>query len=122
MAKMYVRFETPKELADKAYEAIELARSTGKIGKGANEVTKYAERGQSVLVVISEDVEPEEIVAHLPLLCEEKGIPYVYVPSKHELGKACGIDVAASSACIVTPGKAKELVDEIAEKVKALKK
>ncbi len=122
MAKVYVRFETPKEIADKAYEAVELARSTGKVAKGANEVTKYAERGQGMLVVISEDVEPPEIVAHLPALCEERGIPYVYVPSKHELGKACGIDVASSSACIVAPGKAKELVEEIAEKVKALKK
>ncbi len=122
MAKIYVRFETPKELADKAYEAVELARSTGKIGKGANEVTKYAERAQAALVVISEDVEPEEIVAHLPILCEERGIPYIYVPSKLELGKACGLSVNASTACIVTPGKAKELVEEIAEKVSALKK
>ncbi len=122
MAKIYVRFAVPKELADKAYEAIELARSTGKIGKGANEVTKFTERGQASLVVISEDVEPEEIVAHLPLLCEEKGIPYVYVPSKQELGKACGLQVNASCACIVTPGKAKDLVEEIAEKVSALKK
>jgi len=119
---MYVRFQVPKELAEKAYEAIEVARSTGKINKGTNEVTKMVERGLAKLVVIAEDVEPEEVVAHLPLLCEEKNIPYVYVPSKEELGKASGLEVAAASACIVAPGKAKEIVEEIAEKVSALKK
>lgn len=121
MAKMYVRFEVPKELSDKAYEAVEIARSSGKINKGTNEVTKMVERGQTKLVLIAEDVEPEEIVAHLPFLCDEKGIPYVYVPSKDELGKASGIDKKAASVCIVNPGKAKELVEDIADKVKKLK-
>lgn len=122
MAKMYVRFEVPKELAEKAYEAIELARSTGKLAKGTNEVTKFVERGQAQLVVVAGDVEPEEVVAHLPMLCEEKKIPYVYVPSKQELGKAAGMEVPTASACVLTSGKAKELVEEISTKVKALKK
>ncbi len=120
--KSYIKFEVPKELADKALEAIQIARTTGKIVKGTNETTKYVERGQATLVYIAEDVDPEEIVMHLPPLCEEKNIPYIYVPSKKELGKACGINVAAASAAIINPGKAKELVDEIIEKLKALKK
>jgi large subunit ribosomal protein L7Ae len=122
MSKMYVRFEVPKELAEKAYEALETARSTGKIRKGTNEVTKLVERGQAKLVLIATDVEPEEIVAHLPMLCEEKKIPYIYVPDKMELGKASGIEVPTASSCIVNPGKAKEAVDEIVEQLKALKK
>jgi large subunit ribosomal protein L7Ae len=122
MAKIYVRFEVPKELVEMAYEALETARSTGKICKGTNEVTKFVERGQATLVLIAENVEPEEIVAHLPMLCEEKKIPYVYVPDKLELGKASGIEVSTASACIVTPGKAKEAVEEIVEKLDALKK
>jgi large subunit ribosomal protein L7Ae len=122
MAKMYVRFDVPKELAEKAYEALEVARSTGKICKGTNEVTKFVERGQAKLVLIATDVDPEEIVAHLPMLCEEKKIPYIYVPDKLELGKASGIEVASASACIINPGKAKEAVEEIIEQVDALKK
>ncbi|HDL15193.1 MAG TPA: 50S ribosomal protein L7ae [Euryarchaeota archaeon] len=122
MSKIYVKFETPKELVDKAYEAVELARSTGKIGKGANEVTKYVERAQATLVVMSENVEPEEILAHISLLCDERGIPYLYVPDKMELGKACGLSVNASTACVVTPGKARELIEEISETVATLKK
>ncbi len=117
----YVRFEVPKELAEKAYEALRIARETGKIKKGTNETTKAVERGLAKLVLIAEDVDPPEIVAHLPLLCEEKKIPYVYVPSKKRLGEAAGIEVSAASACIIEPGEAKSLVDEIVSKVQELK-
>ena len=78
---MYVKFEVPEELAEKAYEALEIARDTGRIRKGTNETTKAVEREEAVLVLIAEDVDPEEVVAHLPELCDEKGIPYVYVTS-----------------------------------------
>ncbi|AIF69347.1 50S ribosomal protein L7 [Palaeococcus pacificus DY20341] len=123
MAKpSYVKFEVPKELADKALEAVELARDTGRIRKGTNETTKAIERGQAKLVVIAEDVDPEEIVAHLPPLCEEKEIPYIYVPSKKELGAAAGIEVPSASVAIIEPGKGRELVEDIAAKVRELAK
>jgi len=118
----YVRFNVPPELAEKAYEALKKARETGgKIRKGTNETTKAVERGQAKLVIIAEDVDPPEIVAHLPLLCEEKKIPYVYVPSKKKLGEAAGIEVAAASAAIIEPGEAGELVEEIIREVQELK-
>ena len=118
----YVRFEVPPELAEKAYEALRKARETGgKIKKGTNKVTKAVERGLAKLVLIAEDVDPPEIVAHLPLLCDEKKIPYVYVPSKKKLGEAAGIEVAAASACIIDPGAAKELVDEIIREVNEIR-
>lgn len=120
MPKMYVKFEVPKDLAEKAYEVVEAVRSTGKLSKGTNEVTKFVERGQASMVFIAEDVEPEEVVAHLPMLCEEKNIPYIYVPSKQELGKASGLEVTTASVCVVNPGKAGELIDEVKEKLKAL--
>jgi len=117
----YVRFEVPAELAEKAYQAVELARKTGRIKKGTNETTKAVERGLAKLVVIAEDVDPPEIVAHLPLLAEEKKIPYVYVPSKKKLGEAAGIEVQAASVAIIDAGDAAQLVNEIATKVKELK-
>lgn len=122
MPKSYVKFEVPKELADRVLQAVETAKNTGKIKKGTNETTKAVEKGLAKLVVIAEDVEPEEIVMHLPALCDEKKIPYVYVPSKAELGKAAGLDVAAAAACIVEEGEAKDLVKEIVEKVNEIKK
>lgn len=123
MAKpIYVRFEVPKDLADKVYEAVEGARDTGKLRKGTNEVTKAIERKHVVLVVIAEDVEPAEIVAHLPALCDEKGIPYIYVPSKRELGVSAGIDVGAASIAIAEAGEATQTVKEITERIKELEK
>jgi len=119
---IYVRFEVPKELADKAYEAVEGARDSGKLRKGTNESTKAIERKQAALVVIAEDVEPAEIVAHLPPLCDEKGIPYIYVPSKRELGAAAGINVGAAAITIAEAGRAAATVKEIVERVRELKK
>lgn len=117
----YVRFEVPQELSEKAYEALSIARETGKIKKGTNETTKAVERGLARLVLIAEDVDPPEIVAHLPLLCEEKKIAYVYVPSKARLGKSAGIEVAAAAACIIEAGDAADLVDELVKKVAEIK-
>lgn len=118
----YARFDVPQELAEKLYEIVELSRTTGgKIRKGVNEVTKAVEGGEAKLVVIALDVDPEEIVAHLPLLCEERKIPYAYVPEKKRLGQAAGIEVAASSACVCDPGNAGELLNAIVEKIKEIK-
>jgi len=117
----YVKFDVPEELAMKVYDLVQKARETGKIKKGTNETTKAVERGLAKLVVIAEDVNPPEIVMHLPPLCEEKGIPYVYVPSKMELGKRAGINVQAASVAIIDPGEAKDLMEEIIRQVQELK-
>jgi large subunit ribosomal protein L7Ae len=117
----YVKFEAPKELQEKALDAVEQARDSGKIKKGTNEVTKAVERGNAKLVLIGSDVEPPEIVMHLPMLCEEKNIPYIYL-SKADIGDAVGIHVPTAAGCITEEGKAKEIVAELAEKIKELKK
>ncbi len=119
---MYVRFETPKELVEKSYQLVEFARDTGKLKKGTNEVTKMVERGDALLVVMAEDVSPEEILAHMPLLCEDKGIPYVYVPLKQDLGMACGLGKPTSSVAVLNPGKGKPLFEDVVGSVKSLKK
>ena len=111
-------FEASKELADKVYEAIEVAKTTGKIRKGTNEATKVIEKGQAKLVAIAKDVSPAEITMHLPLLSEEKGVPCVQVPSKEELGAAAGLDVGTGAVVIVLEGDAKQLIKEIAEQLK----
>lgn len=123
MAKpIFVRFEMPKELQDKAYEIVEVARDTGKVKKGSNEVTKLVERGEAVLVVMAEDVQPPEILAHLPLLCEERNIAYAYVPSKAELGNASGLEKPTAAVAVVDIGKGKPLLESLNEQVKKLKK
>ncbi len=98
---------------EKILEAVEVARTTGKIRKGSNEVTKAIERGQAKLVVVAQDVTPKEIVMHLPLLAKEKSIPYVEVPKKDELGASAGLGVGTAAVAIVQEGEAKKLVEEI---------
>lgn len=115
--KSYVKFETPKEVAEKAYEAVQIAKDTGRVRKGTNETTKLIEKGEAALVVIAEDVDPEEVVIHLPMLCDEKRIPYVYVPSKKDLGKAAGLEVSCAAVGIEKPGNASELINEIIAKL-----
>jgi len=122
MAKgYYVKFQVPQELVQPILEAVRVATQSGKVKKGTNEATKAIERGTSKLVVIAEDVEPPEVVAHLPIICEEQGASYVYVPSKQELGKALGIDVTSAAAAILDPGDAQHIIDEVNLKISKLK-
>ncbi|MHA1590712.1 MAG: 50S ribosomal protein L7Ae [Candidatus Njordarchaeales archaeon] len=118
----YVTWETPSELAGEALKLLEeVRREGGKVRKGVNETTKAIERGQAKLVYIAMDVNPPEIVMHLPPLCEERGVPYLFVPSKAELGKAAGIERPASSAAIVDPGRATEKLQRIIQKIRELR-
>ncbi len=118
----YVRFEVPKEVVEAAYEALKIARETGKIRKGTNETTKAVERGKAKLVLIAENVQPPEVVAHLPLLCDERKAPYVYVPEKQRIGEALGIGIGSAAAAIEEAGDADKLVQEILAKLKDIVK
>jgi len=117
----YVKFDIPKEVADAAYEALQIATQTGNVRKGTNETTKAVERAQAKLVIIAQDVDPPEVVAHLPILCEERKIPYVFVPKKEKLGTSAGIDVPAAATCITEAGDASALIKEISSRVEDLK-
>ena len=88
------------------YQILEKVKRTGKIEKGTNEVTKAIERGTAKLVVYASDVEPKEIVQHLPILCKEKNIPCQKVDSKQKLGIAVGLPVSASSVVVIEAGEA----------------
>ncbi|AFP65261.1 SNU13 snRNP subunit (nucleomorph) [Chroomonas mesostigmatica CCMP1168] len=90
------------ELTVQIFELIEIAKAFGQIKKGANETTKSINRGIAGLVIIAVDSDPLEIVLHLPLLCEDKNIPYIFVNNKYLLGKACGVPRAVIACSIVT--------------------
>lgn len=64
--------------------------------------TKTLNRGISEFIVMAADAEPLEILLHLPLLCEDKNVPYVFVPSKMALGRACGVTRPVISASVTT--------------------
>jgi len=116
-----VNFEVPNDAVNKSYEAITVAKATGKIRIGVNESTKAIERGLAKLIVIATDVSPEEVVMHLPVLCDEKRVPCSFVPSKEELGRSAGIQVPTSSIAITEEGDGKRLVSDIASTMEKLK-
>ena len=122
MAKAYyVKFDTPEDLVNPILESVRVAAQTGKVRKGTNEATKAIERGISKLIVIAEDVEPPEVVAHLPLICEEQKAAYAFVPSKQELGKALGIEVTSAAAAILDAGDAQHIIDEVVASMAKIK-
>ncbi|MFB6135999.1 MAG: 50S ribosomal protein L7Ae [Halobacteriaceae archaeon] len=118
---VYVDYDVPADLKERTLEALEMARDTGSVKKGTNETTKAVERGSAELVVIAEDVQPEEIVMHLPELADEKGIPYVFVESQDDLGHAAGLEVGSAAAAIVDVGDAEGDVEDIATKFEDLR-
>ena len=122
MAKAYyVKVDTPADLVSPILEALRVAAQTGKVRKGTNEATKAIERGISKLIIIAEDVEPPEVVAHLPLICEEQNAAYAFVPNKQELGKALGIEVTSAAAAILDAGDAQHIIDEVVASMAKIK-
>ena len=115
---MDLNADVSKDVVDKALEAIEVAVKSGKIKKGTNEVTKAIERGNAKLVVVAKDVNPKEIIMHLPALCEEKGIPLVPVPTREVLGSSAGLNIPTSAIAIIQEGESKVLIKEITSKLK----
>lgn len=117
MAKEYIKFQTPADLQAKILEAVEAARASGAVKKGVNETTKAIERSEAKLVVMAEDVDPAEIVMHLPGLCAEKKIPFGYVAEKTALGKAAGLSVPSAAVAITRTGGAELLVKDISSRL-----
>lgn len=116
------KFELPKELLEKQMQLLEKINKEGKVKIGINEVTKMIERGNAKFVVIAEDVNPAEIVMHLPLLCEEKKVPYSFVPTKKELGEKAGIEVGTAAIVVIDEGDNKKELETLAKKIAELKK
>jgi len=117
---VYVDYDTPADLAERALDALEVARDTGSVKKGTNETTKAVERGNAQLVYVAEDVSPEEIVMHLPEIAEEKGIPVVFVETQDDVGHAAGLEVGSAAAAIVDAGDASDDIEDIGSKVEEL--
>ena len=85
---VHIAFETPKDVQDSVYELVKLVGSgEGRLKKGSNEVTKAAERGTAQMIVMAENVNPAELLAHVPLICKEKSIPFIYVEDQAYLAE-----------------------------------
>ncbi|XP_053676874.1 NHP2-like protein 1 homolog [Anopheles nili] len=99
-------------LTSKIMTLIQQAVNYKQLRRGANEATKTLNRGLSEFIVMAADAEPIEIILHLPLLCEDKNVPYVFVRSKQALGRACGVS-RPIVACSVTIDEGSQLKSQI---------
>ena len=98
---VHIAFETPKDVQDSVYELVKLVGSgEGRLKKGSNEVTKAAERGTAKMIVMAENVNPAELLEHIPLICKEKKIPFIYVEDQAYLAEAAGMSSGAKTAAI----------------------
>ncbi|CAI0382768.1 unnamed protein product [Linum tenue] len=127
------RFEEPSSASSGALEIsscsgeitildlVQQAANYKQLKKGANEATKTLSRGISEFVVMAADTEPLEILLHLPLLAEDKNVPYVFVPSKQALGRACGV-TRPVIACSMTTNEGSQLKSQIQQLKDAIEK
>ncbi|KAK5790731.1 hypothetical protein VI817_008018 [Penicillium citrinum] len=99
-------------LSQSLLDLVQQAGHIRQLKKGANEATKCLNRGTADLIVLAADTTPLPIILHLPLLCEDKNVPYVYVPSKMALGRATGVSRPVI-ACAITTNEASDLNAQI---------
>ncbi len=72
----------------KAHKLVKKASSSKIIRRGVKEVVKGIRKNEKGLCILAGDIYPIDVISHLPVLLEENGIPYIFVPSKQELGAA----------------------------------
>lgn len=109
-------------LTQQILDIVQQGQNLRQLKKGANEATKTLNRGISEFIIMAADTEPIEILLHLPLLCEDKNVPYVFVPSKTALGRACGVSrpVIAASVTSNDASAIKNQVNAIKDKIELL--
>jgi len=104
-----------KKLAKKLYKGVGRAAKGKVLFRGVKEVGKALRKGKKGVVIIAGDISPIDVIAHMPVACEEAGVPYVYVPSKQHLG-AAGLTKRPTSIVLVPPSDS----DDHAEMVKEI--
>ena len=114
--------QADNQISKKILDLCNQATLYKQLKKGAYETTKSLNRGVADLVVLAADTEPLEIVLHLPLLCEDKNVPYVYVSKQSDLGRACGVSRNIVAAVILhhPDSQLQAQINEMKDKVEQL--
>merc|ERR1712216_525134 len=90
------------KLSKKLFKCIKKATKTKQVLRGVKEVVKAVRKGTKGLAVIAGNISPMDVISHLPILCEDKDVPYVYVRAKEELG-AAGLTKRPTSCMLIAP-------------------
>ncbi|CAN3374245.1 hypothetical protein DIURU_000875 [Diutina rugosa] len=119
----------PKKLNKKVLKVVKKASKAKHVKRGVKEVVKGLRKGEKGLVVIAGDISPMDVISHIPVLCEDSAVPYLFIPSKEDLGSA-GATKRPTSCVMIVPGggkskknadKAEEYKDGYDEVVKEVK-
>ena len=107
---VHIAYETPQDVQEQVYEMVKALGKDGRgaLKRGANEVTKAAERGTAQMVVMAENVNPGELLAHIPMICKEKEIPFIYVEDQAYLAEAAGMPTGTRTAAIAVVDVSKD--------------
>lgn len=114
---VHIAYETPQDVQEQVYEMVKALSKDegGAVKKGANEVTKAAERGTAQMVVMAENVNPGELLAHIPMICKEKEIPFIYVEDQAFLAEAAGMPQGTRTAAVAVINVNKDGADRFKE-------
>ncbi|KAI9000983.1 RNA-binding protein [Trametes punicea] len=96
-----------KKLLKKLHKTIKKASKQRQVKRGVKEVVKAIRKGEKGLLILAADITPIDIISHLPVMAEDAGIPYVFVPSKEELGHASATK-RPTSCVMVCPDQKKK--------------
>jgi H/ACA ribonucleoprotein complex subunit 2 len=111
-----------KKSTKKAHKLVKKAAAVKHVRRGVKELVKGLRKGETGLAVVAGDIYPVDVISHLPRLLEEKHIPYVFVPSKQDLGAAASTKRPTSCVLIRTPQKkdfdGHDLYDELVSEAK----
>eukprot|EP01092_Planopodium_desertum_P003630 TRINITY_DN1674_c0_g1_i1.p1 TRINITY_DN1674_c0_g1~~TRINITY_DN1674_c0_g1_i1.p1 ORF type:complete len:154 (-),score=0.32 TRINITY_DN1674_c0_g1_i1:39-437(-) len=108
------RIVTPiaKPLADskqtkRVLKLVKKAIKAKGVRRGVKEVVKALRKGtyKKAICVLAADISPMDVITHIPILCEDSDIKYVFVPSKEELGVACSTKRPTSCVLVVCDGE-----------------
>jgi H/ACA ribonucleoprotein complex subunit 2 len=96
-----------KKLLKKLHKTIRKASKSRQIKRGVKEVVKGVRKGEKGLLILAADINPIDIISHLPVLAEEAQVPYIFVASKEELGQASSTKRPTSCVMICPEQKRK---------------
>ncbi|XP_044133301.1 H/ACA ribonucleoprotein complex subunit 2 [Bufo gargarizans] len=109
-----------RKLTKRLYKCIKKAVKHKNIRRGVKEVQKFINKGEKGIVVLAGDTLPIEVYCHVPIMCEERSIPYAYVPSKSDLGAAAGSKRPTCVILIKSKEDYEDAYNDCVEEVEAL--
>lgn len=111
----------PKKLAKRLYKLIKKASEHKTyLRHGLKDVQAFIRKGETGIAIFAGDVTPIEVMCHMPAVCEEKNIPYVYTPSRDDLGLAMGVKRSCLMVLVRENPEYQELYDDCKSRLQSI--